>query len=189
MNVTVTELTAAATLFDFFFLLLRSAVSISRYWLCLPLLVNYLRLTRPSHDAVSYTLSLSTPTSPVTSTMSAPTSLKAEPGLEEAFPTKNNGLSTPTEIENHDPFAVLDTLPTSRKILLLTILCLAIFLDTFNNSSLFAAIPPIAQQLDIPDSQSVWLLSAYQLTFAVLLLVSGRVSDLYNPSQCFFLVP
>ncbi|EMD35668.1 hypothetical protein CERSUDRAFT_53611, partial [Gelatoporia subvermispora B] len=40
-------------------------------------------------------------------------------------------------------------------------------------------------QLNIPNSQSVWLLSAYQLTFAALLLVSGRVSDLYNPKWVF----
>lgn len=109
-------------------------------------------------------------------------SFKVEPDVEEASTNSSrDGVTAPSPQD--DPFAVLDALPTSRKLLLLTILCLAIFLDTFNNSSLFAAIPPIAQQLNIPDSQSVWLLSAYQLTFAVLLLVSGRVSDLYNPSK------
>ncbi|PPQ73134.1 hypothetical protein CVT26_014956 [Gymnopilus dilepis] len=79
----------------------------------------------------------------------------------------------------------LKDLSKSRKVLVLIILCSALFLDTFNNSSLFAAIPPIALELDIPDSQSVWLLGAYQLTFAALLLVSGRVSDLYNPKWVF----
>ncbi|KZT12694.1 major facilitator superfamily MFS-1 [Laetiporus sulphureus 93-53] len=80
---------------------------------------------------------------------------------------------------------MLSTLPTGRKLTLLSIFCFSLFLDTFNNSSLFAAIPPIALQLDIPNSQSAWLLSAYQLTFAALLLVSGRVSDLYNPKWVF----
>ncbi|KAJ7790671.1 hypothetical protein B0H14DRAFT_2625781 [Mycena olivaceomarginata] len=77
---------------------------------------------------------------------------------------------------------VLELQPKNKKILLLCIFYLAFFLDTFNNSSLFTAIPLISAQLNISDSQSVWLLGAYQLTFAALLLISGRVSDLYNPS-------
>jgi len=80
---------------------------------------------------------------------------------------------------------VLESQPKNKKILLLCIFCLAFFLDTFNNSSLFTAIPVISAQLDIPNSQSVWLLGAYQLTFAALLLISGRVSDLYNPKWVF----
>ncbi|KAJ7174348.1 major facilitator superfamily domain-containing protein [Mycena filopes] len=84
-----------------------------------------------------------------------------------------------------DPFDILEKQPKNKKLLLLSIFCLALFLDTFNNSSLFTAIPVISVQLDIPNSQSVWLLSAYQLTFAALLLISGRVSDLYNPKWVF----
>lgn len=96
-------------------------------------------------------------------------------------------------------FEALNELTSPRKLLLLGVFCLALFLDAFNNSALFVAIPPIAIQLNIPNSQSVWLLSGYQLTFAALLLIvrssllqlfsklkyimkSGRLSDLYNPS-------
>ncbi|KAG6877825.1 hypothetical protein C0992_009212, partial [Termitomyces sp. T32_za158] len=64
----------------------------------------------------------------------------------------------------------LAALPTPRKVVLLIFLCLAQFLDTFANSSLFAAIPPISVQLGISNSDSVWLISGYQLTFASLLL-------------------
>ncbi|KAG6868435.1 hypothetical protein C0993_002918 [Termitomyces sp. T159_Od127] len=64
----------------------------------------------------------------------------------------------------------LAALPTPRKVVLLMFLCLAQFLDTFANSSLFAAIPPISVQLGISNSDSVWLISGYQLTFASLLL-------------------
>ncbi|KAJ7872325.1 major facilitator superfamily domain-containing protein [Mycena olivaceomarginata] len=79
----------------------------------------------------------------------------------------------------------LESQSRNKKVLVLMILCLAFFLDTFNNSSLFTAIPVISTQLNIPNSQSVWILSAYQLTFAALLLISGRVSDLYNPKWVF----
>ncbi|EKM77920.1 hypothetical protein AGABI1DRAFT_129710 [Agaricus bisporus var. burnettii JB137-S8] len=76
-------------------------------------------------------------------------------------------------------------LPTARKIILLIILCLAQFLDTFAISALFAAIPQISVQLGISDGDSVWLISGYQLTFASLMLGGGRLSDLYNPKYNF----
>lgn len=58
-----------------------------------------------------------------------------------------------------------------RKKILLIIFCFAQFLDTFNNSALFAAIPPISAAIGISNADSVWLISAYQLTFAAFLLV------------------
>ncbi|KXN81896.1 hypothetical protein AN958_03546 [Leucoagaricus sp. SymC.cos] len=72
-----------------------------------------------------------------------------------------------------------------RKGVMVFFLCLAQFLDTFMNSALFAAIPPISQDLNISNANSVWLISGYQLTFAALLLISGRLSDLYNPKIVF----
>ncbi|EJC99629.1 MFS general substrate transporter [Fomitiporia mediterranea MF3/22] len=68
---------------------------------------------------------------------------------------------------------------------LLFIFCSAQFLDAFNNSAFFAAIPPLAQDLNISNSSSVWIISAYQLTYAALLLSSGRLSDLYNAKWIF----
>ena len=87
-----------------------------------------------------------------------------------------------------------------RKGVLLLVFCLAQFLDTFNNGSVFAAIPTIVNELQITDGESVWLISAYQLTLAAFLLIvslsyfqlevvaaddisqSGRISDVYSPS-------
>ena len=61
-----------------------------------------------------------------------------------------------------------------RKFALLVIFCMAQFLDAFNASALFSAIPIISQHLDILASESVWITSATQLTFsAFLLLVSS----------------
>ncbi|KIJ26247.1 hypothetical protein M422DRAFT_785292, partial [Sphaerobolus stellatus SS14] len=109
---------------------------------------------------------------------SAPSAaMHSNSSVAEAQPTPSRGHSLES----------LRNLPPSRKFIVLGILCSALFLDTFNNSSLFAAIPPIALQLNIPDSQSVWLLGAYQLTFAALLLISGRLSDLYNPKWVFII--
>ncbi|KAI0657853.1 hypothetical protein C8Q70DRAFT_1055611 [Cubamyces menziesii] len=32
------------------------------------------------------------------------------------------------------------------------------------------------------EAESTWIISAFQLTFASFLLISGRISDIYNPS-------
>lgn len=62
-----------------------------------------------------------------------------------------------------------------RKYVLLIIFCLASFLDSFNNCSLFTAIPALVVSLGITESESTWVISAFQLTFAsFLLIVSNR---------------
>lgn len=72
---------------------------------------------------------------------------------------------------------------------LLSLFCLAQFIDAFNLSALFSAIPSIKRDLLMTDIQAVWLISAFALTFASFLLLSGRISDIYNPSeQCDILV-
>ncbi|KIK59716.1 hypothetical protein GYMLUDRAFT_44149 [Collybiopsis luxurians FD-317 M1] len=79
----------------------------------------------------------------------------------------------------------LGTISGWRKGVLLFIFCFAQFLDAFNNSALFAAIPPISTDIGINNSNSVWIISAYQLTFASLLLMMGSFSDLYSPKWAF----
>lgn len=77
---------------------------------------------------------------------------------------KNDGARSPAPTQ-HDV-----GISSGAKYTLLVIFCFAQFLDAFSNSSLFAAIPPIAQQLNISNATSVWMISAYQLTFAAFLL-------------------
>ena len=59
----------------------------------------------------------------------------------------------------------------ARRYFLLIIFCLAQFLDAFNNSSLFSAIPSLVVSLDMTSSESTWIISAFQLTFASFLLI------------------
>jgi hypothetical protein len=74
-------------------------------------------------------------------------------------------------------------LTQARKYALLALFCLAQFLDVFNNSALFAAIPTLRAELGFDESGVTWLISAYQLTFASFLLMAGKISDVYNPSK------
>ncbi|EIN04996.1 MFS general substrate transporter [Punctularia strigosozonata HHB-11173 SS5] len=80
-----------------------------------------------------------------------------------------------------------DEISGTRRYALLAVFCLAQFLDSFNNSSLFSALPTLIVQLHMSESESTWLISAYQLTFASFLLVSGRIADVYNPKVSFIM--
>jgi hypothetical protein len=62
-------------------------------------------------------------------------------------------------------------LPRTRKLVLLVIFCLVQFLDDFNYSALFSAIPAIEISMGMTESQSTWILTASQLTFASFLLI------------------
>ncbi|KAG8215717.1 major facilitator superfamily domain-containing protein [Butyriboletus roseoflavus] len=78
-------------------------------------------------------------------------------------------------------------LSLTRKLVLLSMCCFAQFLDSFNNSSLFPAIPVLEGSMGITQSQSSWIISGFQLTFASFLLISGRISDVYNPKKAFIM--
>ena len=64
---------------------------------------------------------------------------------------------------------------TARRYVLLIIFCLAQFLDAFNNSALFSAIPALVTSLDMNEAESTWIISAFQLTFASFLLIVSCV--------------
>ncbi|KAJ3882449.1 MFS general substrate transporter [Lentinula edodes] len=99
----------------------------------------------------------------------------------------SSSVTMENELKPQQPENSIASIAGWRKSILLFIFCFAQFLDAFNNSALFAAIPPISAAIGISDSNSVWLISAYQLTFAALLLTTGRLSDLYNPKWAFIL--
>ena len=59
----------------------------------------------------------------------------------------------------------------ARKYTLLLIFCFAQFLDIFNLSAVYAAIPTIGRDLNMTANEPVWTVSALQLTFSAFLLV------------------
>ncbi|KAG2132735.1 major facilitator superfamily domain-containing protein [Suillus bovinus] len=73
----------------------------------------------------------------------------------------------------------------TRRLILLFMFCLSQLLDGFNFSALFSAVPTLEVSMRLTESQSTWILSAFQLTFASFLLISGRISDVYNPKIAF----
>ena len=77
------------------------------------------------------------------------------------------------------PLSVTDTaidipairLSSARRCMLLFIFCLAQFLDAFINASLFSAMPSLIDSLGFTESETTWVMSAFQLTSASFLLV------------------
>jgi len=62
-------------------------------------------------------------------------------------------------------------LSLTRKLVLLAMCCLAQFLDGLNISALFSAIPALQISMGMTEGQSIWVISACQLTFASFLLI------------------
>ena len=74
----------------------------------------------------------------------------------------------------------IETTGHPRRWLILAILCLCLVLVVASVSSLNVAIPSIQRELDASQSQLQWILDAYALVFAGLLLPMGALGDRYG---------
>jgi len=73
----------------------------------------------------------------------------------------------------------------SRLSLVLALLVTAQFIIVLDFSIVQIALPTMRTELGISLADSQWIVSAYGLTFAGLLLLSGRISDLYGRRKLF----
>ena len=69
--------------------------------------------------------------------------------------------------------------------LVLCILCLGFFMILLDTTIVNIAIPAISDHLHASLSEILWILNAYVLAYAVLLITAGRLGDLYGPKQLF----
>src|SRR5579863_8808055 len=72
-----------------------------------------------------------------------------------------------------------------RLSLILTLLVLAQFVIVLDFSIVQIALPTMRTELGISLADSQWIVSAYGLTFAGFLLLSGRASDVYGRRRLF----
>jgi EmrB/QacA subfamily drug resistance transporter len=75
--------------------------------------------------------------------------------------------------------------PPSSLSLILVLLVLAQFIIVLDFSIVQIALPTMRSELNISLADSQWIISAYGLTFAGFLLLSGRASDLYGRRKLF----
>jgi EmrB/QacA subfamily drug resistance transporter len=92
------------------------------------------------------------------------------PSEATAGPPAHNGV-----VLKHSPWLVLFTL------------CLGFFMILLDTTIVNVAIPQMSAHLDASLSDVLWILNAYILVYAVLLITAGRLGDLYGPKQLFII--
>jgi EmrB/QacA subfamily drug resistance transporter len=75
----------------------------------------------------------------------------------------------------HSPWLVLFTL------------CLGFFMILLDTTIVNIAIPDMIDRLHASLDQILWILNAYILVYAVLLITAGRLGDLYGPKRLFII--
>ena len=69
--------------------------------------------------------------------------------------------------------------------LALAVLCLAQFIVALDYSIIYVALPSIGAELNLNSALLQWVVSAYAVLFAGLLLVGGRVADRFGAKRVF----
>ena len=69
--------------------------------------------------------------------------------------------------------------------LILLVLCLGFFMILLDTTIVNIAIPSIIDALKASLDQILWVLNAYSLLYAVLLITSGRLGDILGPRTLF----
>ncbi|KZO95313.1 MFS general substrate transporter [Calocera viscosa TUFC12733] len=84
--------------------------------------------------------------------------------------------------------AVIDGSPklsSPRSIAIIVSSCLAMLLNITGISTVSVALPTIGRDLSIPSSSLQWIVTSYALTSGCLLLLFGRLADLYGRKLVF----
>ncbi|MFJ1702120.1 MFS transporter [Kitasatospora sp. NPDC088346] len=74
-----------------------------------------------------------------------------------------------------------------RRLLILAICCLSLFIVGLDNTVVNIALPEIQKDLDAPASGLQWIIDAYTLVLASLLMLSGSVADRVGRRRIFLL--
>lgn len=81
--------------------------------------------------------------------------------------------------------AAPDIRHSRRRWLVLTVVCLGVFMMMLDGTIVNIAIPSILTAFETGFSQVEWVMNAYLLVFAVLLITTGRLGDLYGRKLVF----
>ncbi len=76
---------------------------------------------------------------------------------------------------------------TRRRWLVLAVLCLGVFMLLLDGTIVNIAIPSIITAFSTGFAEVQWVMNAYLLVFAVLLITAGRLGDLYGRKRIFII--
>ena len=80
-----------------------------------------------------------------------------------------------------------DGRPRSSDSVILVVVCLAQFMVVLDVSIVNVALPAIQHDLGFSATGLQWVVTAYALTFGGLLLLGGRLADLFGRRRIFLL--
>jgi EmrB/QacA subfamily drug resistance transporter len=108
----------------------------------------------------------------------------AEPGRPEAFlrrKWKMEFMSAATSPVARDPAAG----PGDRRWLILVVVAIAQLMVVLDSTIVNIALPSAQRALAFPNSDRQWVVTAYALSFGSLLLVGGRLGDMFSRKWVF----
>jgi len=97
--------------------------------------------------------------------------------METSKPNPN-----PSQSKARSAFLGLRNFLSPLKIILL---CLTQLIDAINTSGVNIALPDIAVRLGLDEAMAVWIIAAYSMTFGSLMLISGRIGDVFGFRNVF----
>lgn len=92
-----------------------------------------------------------------------------------------------SNIQNHTGLSKEEDKIHSKHWVILIIVLLAAFMNLIDASIVGVAIPVIQKDLNITFSVMQWVLAAYSLAFALLLITGGRLGDIFGRKRVFIL--
>jgi len=86
----------------------------------------------------------------------------------------------PTPPETPEQVTDVDAPVHARRWLVLAVLCVSVFLIVVDNTIVNVALPTLARELGADTSELQWIVDAYTLVFAGLLLAAGSLGDRFG---------
>lgn len=74
---------------------------------------------------------------------------------------------------------------TAKRWLILFNVALSVFMSTLDGSIVNIALPVLSKELSVDINSIQWIVTAYLLTISVLLLIWGKISDMYGKKKIF----
>nr|AOR51677.1 MFS general substrate transporter [Phaffia rhodozyma] len=97
---------------------------------------------------------------------------------------KASSLAEKRDLESGSLKAVSGSL-TASNLILIFVVSLTMILNIMNNTSINVALPFIAEELGISQADLQWPVTAYALAFGCLLLLWGKLADLYGRKYAY----
>ncbi|GAA5860818.1 hypothetical protein JCM8547_003859 [Rhodosporidiobolus lusitaniae] len=142
--------------------------------------------TTSSHDpSAGFSSSAHAATAPLDSRLSAQAS-STDAEKDDTIITGTPGGSGAAS-EGDEPEHVWPEMSTTKQVLLTLSMTLAMMLNIMSVQAVQLALPSIGVDLDILTVDLQWLISSYSVAFGGLLLLFGRLADIYGHKKVFLL--